>query len=385
MPRRYRAPSLALFAWVVTGAVGLAAAANEADRVRFQRLEELRGRIVASERNLESARRQARGLAGQLRETRLELQLQSTLLEESRLELQSAQIGISESEARSEGLKVDLQVLREQAGLRLSTLARYGRGGYLRLLMSMETGDGDDPRPALRTLRYFVRRDGQTLKRYLATARDLEEEQARLQVRRSEAAIWLATESERADALRGAQERQQKMLDRALLREADESERQQTLELRVERLESLISLVASRAESNLEGRPIQEFQGALDWPVDGEVVVDFGPRRDPTYGTQVPHNGLAIRCPSVVGREAASARAVYPGRVRYAAPFKGFGDTVIVQHQKRVFTLYAGLDDMKVAEGDVLSLGTVLGTCSPRLYLEFRVGTKAENPRSWLR
>ena len=104
MPRRYRAPSLALFAWVVTGAVGLAAAANEADRVRFQRLEELRGRIVASERNLESARRQARGLAGQLRETRLELQLQSTLLEESRLELQSAQIGISESEARSEGL-----------------------------------------------------------------------------------------------------------------------------------------------------------------------------------------------------------------------------------------------------------------------------------------
>jgi septal ring factor EnvC (AmiA/AmiB activator) len=95
----------------------------------------------------------------------------------------------------------------------------------------------------------------------------------------------------------------------------------------------------------------------------------------------VPHNGVDI----AVAAAGAPVKAVFPGKVLYAAPFQGYGNTVIVQHPGRVFTLYAGLSSMRVGKEDMLSLGDTVGLASDKLYFEIRVENRPEDPLSWLR
>ena len=69
----------------------------------------------------------------------------------------------------------------------------------------------------------------------------------------------------------------------------------------------------------------------------------------------------------------------------FAAPFQGYGQTVIVQHAGRAFTLYAGLSETRAAAGGVVSLGQVVGVAGDSLYFEIRIDNKPEDPRLWLR
>jgi septal ring factor EnvC (AmiA/AmiB activator) len=95
----------------------------------------------------------------------------------------------------------------------------------------------------------------------------------------------------------------------------------------------------------------------------------------------VPHNGIEI----APERGGAAVQAVYPGKVLYAAPFQGYGPTVVVHHAGRVFTLYAGLGELRVGEGDVLELGDPVGTAAGPLYFEIRSENLPEDPERWLR
>jgi septal ring factor EnvC (AmiA/AmiB activator) len=125
---------------------------------------------------------------------------------------------------------------------------------------------------------------------------------------------------------------------------------------------------------------MQEFRGILDWPVEGKVTAGFGHRLDPRYKTRVPHNGLDLAT-----AQGSEIRVVFPGKVLFAAPFQGYGNTVVVQHPGRVFSLYAGLTDMRVSKEGMLSLGDAVGLSSDKLYFEIRVENRPEDPLKWLR
>ncbi|MFQ5350807.1 MAG: murein hydrolase activator EnvC family protein, partial [Thermoanaerobaculia bacterium] len=78
-------------------------------------------------------------------------------------------------------------------------------------------------------------------------------------------------------------------------------------------------------------------------------------------------------------------RAIYPGRVVFAAPFEGYGQTVVVQHPGRVFTLYAGLARLGVRQDDIIKLGQTVGPAAARLYFEIREENRPVDPLDWLR
>ena len=138
---------------------------------------------------------------------------------------------------------------------------------------------------------------------------------------------------------------------------------------------------AIAAAKELGGKPFGEFRGILDWPLKGRVVVPFGPRLDPRYGTKVPHNGVDIT-PETASDE---VRAVFPGKVLFAAPFEGFGTTVVLHHAGRGLTLYGGLVSARVAKDDVVSLGQALGGAGEVVYFELRLDNRPEDPQRWLR
>ena len=114
------------------------------------------------------------------------------------------------------------------------------------------------------------------------------------------------------------------------------------------------------------------------WPVEGQIILDFGPA-----AKGVHNDGVNIAADSGTNVQASA-----PGTVAYIGRnLKSFGSMVLVKHDGGYITAYAHLDEIRVAEGDVLGAGEVLGTVgatgrvdSPQLHFEVRQSRQPINP-----
>ncbi len=127
--------------------------------------------------------------------------------------------------------------------------------------------------------------------------------------------------------------------------------------------------------------------GALAWPVSGRLLYRFGRAQQPN-GTTIRWNGIGI------GAAAGSpVRAVESGTVVLAAPFEGYGPTVVLSHGGGYYSLYLYLKEVGVREGAQVAKGAVLGTVGGEstpegAHLEFQIrapGGQAVDPLGWLR
>lgn len=120
-----------------------------------------------------------------------------------------------------------------------------------------------------------------------------------------------------------------------------------------------------------------ELVGRLPMPVSGRAEVV-----DPTDPSQ--RRGVLV----VASRDTA-VRAVHPGRVAFLGKTR-FGETVVLDHGDRHYTVYGDLHHIEVKFGEVVShrarLGWVLrfGKKAPSLYFEVRKGDEPLDARHWL-
>lgn len=351
-------------------------AARAPDRER--ELARVREEIERLQRELTRLEKQTSGAAGELERLEVELALQRERVAEAQTAQELAVQQLEGSEVELERLEGELEATAAELRRRLIGLYRLGRHGYLRLLLSVEPGS--DPLEAFRLLRFLVRRDARAFDRYTAARREVALERDKAEAWREEAAGWLEREEARNRELTRLTRRQELVLAQLGGERRELAAEAARLEDREAKLSSFLDFLFGRSDSALSGRPIQEFRGVLDWPAQGTVTQGFGPRLDPRYRTQVPHNGIELAL-----APGTDVRAVYPGKVLFAAPFRGYGPTVIVHHSGRVFTLYAGLGELAVGRDAVVALGDVLGISRNALYFEIRVENRPEDPRGWLR
>jgi septal ring factor EnvC (AmiA/AmiB activator) len=345
---------------------------------REQALAAVRAEIARLQARLEREKQRRTSLEDELAAAGLELELQEARLSEAATARDLAVRRAVESEREVARLESDLETVRRELGGRLAALYRLGRQGYFRLLLALE------PRkpllPSLRLMRYLARRDRQTFDHYREARAHLARERDRLVAEREEREQWTSRAAARRGELFEIRRRKAVLLARMELEGRALQAQASELEERERRLSELLDMLYGRNPAELSGSPIQRFKGLLDWPVEGKVTAGFGLRLDPRYHTRVPHNGLDVET-----APGAEVRAVFPGKVVYAAPFQGYGNTVVVHHPGRVFTLYAGLSELRKGTGDMVSLGDVVGLATSSLYLEIRVENRPDDPLSWLR
>lgn len=345
---------------------------------REEELAEVRARIETLRGRLATIRTQESGLEKELALVEADLELQEVQLKEATEALALASEQAELAQQRVEALKKDLERAREDLRRSLTALYVLGRHGYWRLFLQLKADDR--LLPAIRSLRFFILRDRQAIERVEAAEKKLLEESAYLLARRREVETWHRDEAARRDALAEARRRRAAVLVRVgteRRRIAAEADLLSDKEIKLARF--LNALVAGDQEP-LRGKPIQDFRGLLEPPVEGAIAVPFGPRRDPRYQTEVPHHGVDYQT-----RRGAKVRSIFPGEVIYAADFEGYGRMVVVRHPGKVFTLAAGLELLNVGKGDVLSLGDVVGIAGDTLYFEIRVDNEPQDPQDWLR
>lgn len=276
---------------------------------------------------------------------------------------------------------------REEAGLagHLRETYKMGRLRELRLLLALE--QPGDLMPAITYLNVLTRRQNDKVAavreardRMIATERVLRAQQQSLETVIERQAVKMGElEEVRArsiDLLRSTREDQgaHRSAIAELARAAGALE---------------AAIVSGSAESaDLPAIDVAALKGTINWPVSGSIDVPFGDIEHPRFKTVTPHPGLDIRT-----EPAAPIRAVLGGRVVFSRRFSGYGNTVIIDHGGKYLTVTARAAILKVAEGDGVLPGQILGLSgeqafdggSPTVYFEIRHEGRALDPAAWLK
>lgn len=122
------------------------------------------------------------------------------------------------------------------------------------------------------------------------------------------------------------------------------------------------------------------------WPVKGWLTAGFGQRRSPFTGQRQMHEGVDIA--NTVGTPVIASA---DGIVTYTGPLGGFGDVVSVDHGHKISTFYAHLQQHKVAQGQRVRRGDVIGlvgttgrVTGPHLHYEIQVNEVSVDPTKYV-
>lgn len=166
-----------------------------------------------------------------------------------------------------------------------------------------------------------------------------------------------------------------------------------------ERLNSLMketenysSTVSSNLKFTTYNKPdygekeIEELKGNLILPVSGIfILIDFGKTVNPVTKVFTYNNGIDFSI-----SKGSDVYAVYDGTVYKILDLPDLGNTVIIKHSDKYFSIYSVLGKINVSEGQEVRSGQIIGITSMNLngqcfHFEFRENFKPVDPKVWLK
>src|SRR5512132_1496138 len=372
---------------------------NEKERA----LQQTQKRLKEERAKAADARKREAGLLSELEaiDRRLSEKRKQVAILDGRIQRSQAEM----SELQRDIVRLESQRSGQEDALaqRLRTMYRLQvQGGALPVLLS-----GDDPiaqAVRLRHLTTLATVDARMIQEYRVTSEGLSDGKSRLEARRVEmSALGSEAEYERAETDREAAKRRvilarvrdERAYHDRMVGELGEATRRLEAFIRDLQEKRRVAKVPPPSSKPPKATPgevtpgvgLGAMRGRLEWPAAGRVVEEYGMRVNPRFGTKTFRNGIDIDAV-----EGSNVHAVYPGHVLYTGWFRGYGNLIIVDHGNEYYTLYAHVADMKVAEGDDVRQGHVIGTVGdtgslqgPRLYFEVRYQGKPQDPAQWLR
>ena len=368
---------------------------DDAIRSQKQQLEALRKEAEATRARARELGKQEQGVLSKL--NRAEQAIAATREYLRRLEERETllEIDIQGTERELTKAQTLLAALREQLARQLRFSYMHGKARTLEVVFSAATFGQLLERGAF--LSRVLHEDEKLILEVEEQQAKVEDTLARLRGKQQEVQE-LRDEKERErrqyESLKGERER-----DLVKVRsEKQEHERAaRELEAAAKRMQGVIAeLERKRLEALRRKSPVQDEldrndfgknRGRLPWPVEGEILDAFGRHEHPKYKTVTLNNGVDIAAP--VGTP---VRCVGDGVVDLVQWISGYGQTVIVNHGRGFYTIYAHLSSVSVREDDRVVPAQLIGASGdtgslkgPCLHFEVREAGAAQDPAGWLR
>lgn len=364
-----------LLAVTAVGWVPEALAAPSSLPAKQEELRRIQRRLDEERHRLQQTRRRERRTSDEVQ--RLDRRREATEDRLTRLATELRRTRMRAEGAAAALARAEMALARRRALLagRLQDLHRYGRAGYLDVVLGASTFPEFVTRARL--VGAILRSDGRLIQAYSAD-RDrttvlqeaLEVEQARLQVLVGEA------ETHRIALVQEVSAKRRVLL--GIVNERAAAERAvRDLEEDSAALEALIRRLQSGPAVGL-GRSLAAFV----WPLRGALTSRFGFRRHPIFRIRQFHPGLDIAAP-----QGSPVRAAFTGTVLFAGWYGGYGKLVVVDHGQGTSTLYGHLSAILVVPGQQVPQGHVIGrvgstgySTGPHLHFEVRQNGRPIDP-----
>ena len=123
-------------------------------------------------------------------------------------------------------------------------------------------------------------------------------------------------------------------------------------------------------------------KGMFIWPVKGKIIKQFG------ISDGFKNDGIDIAAST-----GSKVVAAYSGKVVFASELKGYGNTIIIQHNDKYATVYANNKSNLVKRGAVVKTGQLIAmagnssgvtTTIPHLHFQIREENQPRNPLFYL-
>lgn len=301
----------------------------------------------------------------------------------------NGKISVSRREVKTLRYKLSIQeqFLRDverRMVKRLVPLYKYARKGYMKILATAE--DLDQFRQRMKYLQAIMEEDGNLLAKLSDDERKSKGEIERI---RKEIALTEAVKKEEALLLEATKKDLKKKVKNlmAIRREKDFYARAvKELQNEASGMNRRITNIETRkADKTVLPSHFKDSKGQLPFPLEGKVI-----RGDKLlgYSKRKLHKGIFVVSPS----SHSNVKAVFPGRVEFSGSLKGYGETIIINHGSRFFTISAHLSERMKEAGDSVETDEVIGLVSDNrpskgagIYFEIRKAGKNLKPLEWLK
>jgi septal ring factor EnvC (AmiA/AmiB activator) len=378
-PSRALCPALAVLCLL------LCAPPSHGDEIaeKKQTLQEVKQQISETASEIQEKKEKEQTLLQQLDHLEQQMANSDAALKQAGEALIQAQANIDALEDKIGRYETILKRSQKDVEQRLRTLYTSGDLSSLRLIFSTET-----PLELAENLDFLSRiasHDKKLLTSYRQQTRQLQK--ARLDLHNELASQQQTLDDRQQYKMQLANNKKQKtqLVNRIQRDQAALKKRLAQLEERSKNLSALVTKLKENRSTSFvpTSQPFSAARGHIPWPSSGAVREGFGTRQDRSYGTKYKSNGLEIA--AVPGTP---VKAIWPGKVVFSAPFKGYGNLIIIDHGSQYYSLYAQIINLKHAVGTVVAAGDTLATSGyeqrDSYHLEIRHHGTPVDPTEWL-
>ncbi len=165
-----------------------------------------------------------------------------------------------------------------------------------------------------------------------------------------------------------------------------ETDRMIMLRQAAEEMEQIIAHLQEEAIRKAQDNKSQRtsffasLKGQLLSPYKGKVIESFGDKVDKR---NIRTNNPSI---SIKGRAGGNVNAVASGTIAYVGELRGYGNFIIINHDDRFFTTYAGLGDIVVQKNSYILAGKKIASAGADGILRFEIRDKRTpvDPVEWI-
>jgi len=319
------------------------------------------------------------------------------------LDTQLNLINQSVTETTANLVRAEDEATTKRAVLRRRLIDIYKRGPmfYVEALLSADSFG--DLIARYKYLHEIALRDRALVHRVEQLQSDIKRKRTRLVTLQGDVTQNRLEKAQEEQRLQTLEQQQQQSLHQVVIEQQKTADRLARVQRSEKRLNSIIAnaIEAARRRAELAARAAAKSgtrvattrssistsdYGRLDWPVDGNIVYNFGRVVKPD-NTTIRWNGIGI-----AAAPGTPVHSVAEGTVVLAAPLGTYGQTVIIEHGGGDYSVYGSLASMAVSKGSHVNKGTVIGTVGnsdpdlpPHLHFEIRHGGPAVDPATWLR
>ncbi|MDR7871267.1 MAG: peptidoglycan DD-metalloendopeptidase family protein [Tissierellaceae bacterium] len=273
----------------------------------------------------------------------------------------------------------NLEEKRDQFNKRIRVMYMNGNSGFLELLLSSDNIKDFLSRQEI--IESIAEHDRELIK-YMKETRDtIDAKKVELEAQRASVEVTKAKiEARKKDLNQATREKEGYMGRLALNKKALEEEIDKQNEYAKKIEADIIKLMRNTGPYS---------GGEMAWPAPGynRITSNFGYRIHPILKTKKLHTGIDIGVPTGGNIVAAAA-----GTVIYSGSLGGYGNTIMIDHNGGIVTLYAHNSRLVAKEGQVVARGDIVAkagstgmSTGPHLHFEVRKNGAYQDPLTWLK
>ncbi|MBK7844019.1 MAG: peptidoglycan DD-metalloendopeptidase family protein [Bdellovibrionales bacterium] len=267
---------------------------------------------------------------------------------------------------------------RKLLSRRLRTLYKMGEHGTLETIFSSQTSFELDRNLAF--LRRVADRDYEIIQDFESNIKSLESQRSKLKRNIQNLVLAQHRLKSRESILETEQKSKSKLL--VQLRQVRQAHLAHLAGLRKRATEiSHLNEIPSLLDESFFER-----KGTLPLPMQGEVLREYGVSQNDRYRFKTSHKGIFL-----VGVKGLPVKAVFDGLVQFAGLIDGYGNTVIIDHGDRYYSVYSHQSSINVKIGQKISEEQVIGLSGVNthqeagVYFEIRHFSGSIDPKPWMK